>query len=116
MSHFNPQHKAVLDDLLLNHPFVRGGKMFGYPAYYVGQKLCISLYEEGAGIKLPEEAANRLLQSDPHVTPFQPMGKSRMREWVQITLEHSEDYRRYLPVFEEAIAYLLAQQGITAQP
>ena len=112
MSQFNPQHKAVLDGLLLGHPFVRAGKMFGYPAYYAGQKLCISLYEQGVGLKLPEASANRLLQSDAHVTPFQPMGRRKMREWVQITLLRSEDYQQYLPVFEESIAYLLAQQGI----
>ena len=39
------------------------------------------------------------------------MGKARMREWVQINLEHSEDYRNYLPVFEESIRYVLARQG-----
>jgi hypothetical protein len=38
------------------------------------------------------------------------MGKPKMREWVQINLNRSEDYRQYAPVFEESIRHLLAQQ------
>ena len=110
MPDFNPEHKAVLDDLLLGHPAVRPGKMFGYPAYYVGKKLSICLYEEGVGVKLPEQSAAQLLASDPNATPFRPMGRPKMREWVQINLSRSEDYRQYESVFEESIRYLLAQQ------
>lgn len=110
MANYDPAQKAVLDDMLLGHPAVRAGKMFGYPAYYVGAKLCISLYENGVGLKLPEVTVQHLLASDPAVTPFQPMGRRRMREWVQITLDNAEDYRRYDAVFDEAIRYLLAQQ------
>ncbi len=114
MGNFNADHKTVLDDLLLGHPLVRPGKMFGFPAYYAGKKLCICLYEEGVGIKLPEQSAARLLQTDPHTSPFQPMGKPKMREWVQINLSRSEDYRQYEAVFEESIHYLLAQQERSA--
>jgi hypothetical protein len=110
MGNFNPEHKAVLDDLLLGHPLVRPGKMFGFPAYYAGKKLCICLYEEGVGIKLPEQSAASLLQTDPHAIPFQPMGKPKMREWVQINLSRSEDYRQYEAVFEASIRYLLTEQ------
>jgi hypothetical protein len=110
MAYINPDHKAVLDDLLLGYPLVRSGKMFGYPAYYAGQKLAICLYEDGVGLKLPEHSAAILLETDPHVIPFQPMGRRRMREWIQINLERSEDYRQYLPVFEESIRYVLAGQ------
>jgi hypothetical protein len=105
---FNPGHKAVLDDLLLGHPLVRPGKMFGFPAYYVGRKLCICLYEEGVGVKLPEPSAAKLLDADPNVSPFRPMGKPKMREWVQINLSRSEDYRLYESVFDEAIHHVLA--------
>jgi hypothetical protein len=111
MATFNPEHKAILDDLLLSHPHVRAGKMFGYPAYYVGRKLCICLYEEGVGIKLPAPSAATLLATDPNAVPFQPMGKPKMREWVQINLTRSEEYRQYVPVFEESIQYIHEQQG-----
>lgn len=111
MARFSAEHKRVLDELLLGYPQVRPGKMFGFPAYYVGAKLCACLYEQGVGIKLPQPSAAALLAQDANVVPFQPMGKARMREWVQINLERSEEYRGYLAVFDEAIRYLLAQQA-----
>jgi hypothetical protein len=33
-----------------------------------------------------------------------------MREWVQINLTRSEDYRQYQSVFEESIRHVLARQ------
>jgi len=110
MANYIPEHKVVLDELLLSQPQVRSGKMFGFPAYYAGKKLCICLYEEGVGIKLPEQSAAKLLAEDPNAIPFQPMGKPKMREWVQINLGRSEDYRRYQGAFEESIRHVLAQQ------
>jgi hypothetical protein len=109
MPDFNPNHKAVLDDLLLSHPLIRPGKMFGYPAYYVGKKLCICLYEQGVGVKLPEKTASRLLETGQSVVPFQPLGRPKMREWIQINLGHSEDYRQYLSLFEASIQHVQAQ-------
>ena len=111
MEKFNQDHKAVLDDLLLDHPAVRSGHMFGYPAYYAGDKLSICLYEQGVGLKVPEATAKRLLEDDPNVIPFQPLGRRKMREWIQINLSQSEDYRQYRSVFEESIAFVLSLQG-----
>jgi hypothetical protein len=110
MIRYNPEHKHVLDGLLLTHPIVQPGKMFGFPAYYVGKKLCMCLYEDGVGLKVPAETAARLLQNDPNAVPFMPLGRPKMREWVQINLARSEDYRHYLPVFEESISYVQMQQ------
>ena len=110
MANFNSEHKAVLDDLLLGHPFVRPGKMFGFPAYYAGKKLCICLYEQGVGVKLPEQSAARLLEVDQNVVPFQPLGRPKMREWIQINLSRSEDYRQYQSVFEESIRHVWGKQ------
>jgi hypothetical protein len=109
MVDYNSEHKSVLDEMLLGHAHVRAGKMIGYPAYYVGKKLSICLFEQSVGVKLPEESASKLLQSDKNVTPFQPLGRPKMREWVQINLSHSDDYRQYQPVFEESIQYLLSK-------
>jgi hypothetical protein len=111
VAQFNPDHKAVLDELILGYTHVRPGKMFGFPAYYAGKKLCICLYEGGVGIKLPEASAVKLLDSDQNARPFQPMGKAPMREWIQIDLDDSDEYRKYVPVFMESIHYLLKQQG-----
>ena len=106
MVEYNPEHKAVLDDTLLDHPDVRPGKMFGYPAYYVGKKLSICLFEQGVGVKLPQSLAAQLLADDRNVVPFQPLGRPKMREWIQINLDRSEDYRNYMSVFESSIRYL----------
>jgi hypothetical protein len=70
MADINSNHKTVLDNLLLSHPLVRAGKMFGFPAYYVDRKLCICLYEEGVGVKLPAPSVVWLLASDPNAIPF----------------------------------------------
>jgi hypothetical protein len=110
VANFNPAHKAVLDALLLGNPLVRSGKMFGFPAYYAGKKLCICLYEEGVGVKVPERIAAKLLETDPNTVPFRPMGKPRMREWVQVNLSRAEDYRQYASLFDESIRHVLAQQ------
>jgi len=106
---FEPGHKEVLDEMLLGNPLVRAGKMFGYPAYYVGKKLAICLYEGGIGLKLPQASAERLLATDPNVTPFEPRGK-KMREWVRIDLADSAGYRAYTGVLDESIAYIAAAQ------
>jgi hypothetical protein len=111
MPNFNPNHKAILDEMLLDHPDVRASKMFGFPAYYAGKKLCICLYEEGVGVKLPEPIAKKLLAEDQNVIPFQPLGKPKMREWVQINLDQSVGYRQYMAVFEKSIRHVLAQQS-----
>jgi hypothetical protein len=34
-----------------------------------------------------------------------------MREWVQIDLYVSDEYRKYMPVFVESILYSLKRQG-----
>jgi hypothetical protein len=109
VANYNSTHKAVLDEMLLSNPLVRAGKMFGYPAYYTGKKLCICLYEQGVGLKLPEAMVKTLLETDPNVIPFVPMGRRKMREWVQINLDRSEDYRQYESVFEESIQYVHGQ-------
>jgi hypothetical protein len=110
MANFNLEHKAVLDDLLLGKSYVRPGKMFGFPAYYAGKKLCICLYEQGIGVKLPEQSATKLLAVDRNVVPFQPLGRPKMREWIQINLSDSEDYKQYQTVFDESIRHVMTQQ------
>jgi hypothetical protein len=84
--------------------------MFGFPAYYAGKKLCICLYKQGVGVKLPEQSAAKLLEADHNTAPFRPMGRPKMRGWIQINLSRSEDYRQYKSVFDESIRHLLAQQ------
>jgi len=111
MVQFNESHKTALDGLLLGLPGVRPGKMFGYPAYYAGEKLSICLVEDGVGLKLPAERVTALLAEDPHTSPFQPLGRPKMREWLQINPESSEDLTAYLSVFEESVQFVLDLQS-----
>ena len=111
MINFNSENKVFLDKLLLDYPHIRPGKMFGFPAYYVAKKLAICLYEQGVGVKLPEQSVIKLLETDSNIVPFQPMGKPKMREWVQINLNNPENYIQYKAVFEESIRYLLEIQA-----
>lgn len=59
--------------------------------YYAGKKLCICLYEQGVGVKLPERSAAKLLETDRNTILFRPLGKPKMRDWVQINLSCFED-------------------------
>jgi TfoX/Sxy family transcriptional regulator of competence genes len=101
----NEGHKAVLDSLLLSLPRVIAGKMFGCPAYYVNGNLFACVYGDGVGVKVPEELAKSLL-SKGQIEPFQPKGKSRMREWVQINRSRSPDYRLDMDVLRAAYDYV----------
>lgn len=100
-----PGRKEVLDSLLLNMPEVMEGKMFGYPAYYINGKLFACIYGEGVGLKVPEEVANKLL-SEEHIVPFQPLGKPKMREWIQINRSCSADYRKDKNIFLTAVEFV----------
>lgn len=61
----------MLDTLLPETPGVKPGKMFGFPAYYVKEKLFACLYEGGVGIKVPEKRAKELVDQE-GIIPFQP--------------------------------------------
>ncbi|CDI03457.1 conserved hypothetical protein [Candidatus Competibacter denitrificans Run_A_D11] len=104
-SNSESDRKAVLDSLLLKMPSVVDGKMFGYPAYYANGKLFACIYGEGVGLKIPEKIANKLLSED-HVVPFQPLGKSKMREWVQINRARSADYQKDINIFRSSVEFV----------
>lgn len=97
--------KIILDSLLLDFAFVRGGKMFGYPGYYLGKKLFACVYEDGVGLKLPLEQVNAVLDGKTY-TPFIPMGRHVMKEWVYISRIAPEDYRLDLNLFSASIGFV----------
>jgi len=108
---FNQNHKEILDSLLLKIPMVEPGKMFGYPAYYVGGKLFACVFEDAVGVKVPEDVALKLLQRD-EISHFQPLGRKKMREWVQINRDQSENYRQDQEIFETSVEFVASIAGI----
>jgi len=102
---FNPEHKEVLDAILLPVPGVVAGRMFGYPAYYINRKLFACIYGEGVGIKVPEKVAGSQVGRK-GIVRFQPMGRKPMKEWIQINRKHSEDYRMDQEILKISIDYV----------
>lgn len=102
---FNPEHKRVIDTFLLRIPSVVPGKMFGYPAYYINKKLFACIYENGVGLKVPEELANQLVNRE-GVTCFRPLGRRKMRRWIYINRERSEDYLKDQFIFESSVRFV----------
>ena len=107
MTDYNESHLAALRRLFAARPQVREGKMFGYPAFYVGSKMFACVYGAGVGLKLPAAMVPPLIER-PNIDWFVPMGRRRMREWVRIDRARSADYRHDLPLFDAAIRYAAA--------
>ena len=107
---YDEKHKIVLDSILLDIPIVKPGKMYGHPAYYVGGKLFASLYMEGVCIKIPETRVKELLKKE-GIEPFTPMGR-KMREWIYIIRNKSEDYLKDRDIFEESIEFVASIAGL----
>ena len=107
---FNIKHKEVLDTFLLEISVVNEGKMYGHPAYYVGGKLFASLFDDGVCIKVPISLKEKLLKKN-HITSFEPMGR-KMKEWILINRENSEDYIKDKEIFKKSIEYVASIPGI----
>ncbi len=83
---------------------VRPGRMFGFPAFYVGRSLFACIYGSGVGLKLPERTAQQM-KTVPDVAPFRPYGKPEMREWIFIHHAQVKDYQADEALFREAVAH-----------
>ena len=104
-ANYNPEIKKVLDSILLDIPFVVAGKMFGYLAYYINKKLFACIYEEGVGVKIPESMANKLI-GEKGIVYFQPMGRRKMKEWIQINRANPEDYLKDIEIFKTSASFV----------
>jgi len=102
---YNQKIKENLDSFLLEFTGVAAGKMFGYPAYYVGNMLFACVYEDGVGIKVPEDLVKDLIKSE-GITYFQPLGRSKMKEWIQISRANPEDYYKDIEIFKASIEFV----------
>lgn len=106
----NEPKKAILDDFISEYDGVRLGKMFGYPAYYVGRSMFACLYEGKVGLKLPESAANEAREKH-DITYFQPYGKPKMREWIQFDFDSNMELCQHKHLIDAAIEYAKARNS-----
>lgn len=102
---YNRDVKSVLDSIFLQFPDVVEGKMFGYPAYYINKKMIACVYENAVGLKVPENMAKMLIDNT-SITHFQPLGRRKMREWIQINRSDPNDYLLDQSIFEASVTYL----------
>jgi len=107
---YNEKHKEILDSFLLEIPIVNPGKMYGHPAYYVEGKLFASLYMDGVCVKIPEKRVKELLKKE-DIFPFEPMGR-KMKEWIYIIRENSDNYQKDRDIFEESIEFVSSLANI----
>ncbi len=98
------EHKKALDNIMQTVPGVRPGKMFGYPAYYVGRKMFTSFYEDGVCAKVPLELKERLIE-DENIEPFIAMGR-HIKKWVLIKVTSAVDYQKYADIFKTSAEYV----------
>jgi TfoX/Sxy family transcriptional regulator of competence genes len=102
---YNAEVKAVIDSFMLEMAGVVEGKMFGYPAYYINKKLIACIYEDGVGLKVPESLASELRQQE-GITYFQPMGRRKMKEWIQINRYDPDKFLQDIDIFKESVSYV----------
>lgn len=100
----NEPKKAILDGFFCKNSDVHVGKMFGYPAYYVGRAMFACLYEGEVGLKLPEASANEAREKK-EITDFHPYGKPKMREWIQFDFDSERELCQYKHLIDAAIEY-----------
>lgn len=105
VSDYRADHLAVLREMLAEYPGVREGRMFGYPAFYVGRRMFACVHGAGVGIKVPAALADAL-RAYPGIVDFQPHGRGAMKEWIQINRDDSEQYREHTTTFTASIRFV----------
>ncbi len=105
MNHI-PEHKAMLDSLLLGMPGVKASKSWGYPSYKINGRIFAFVGGPGIAIKLPEARVKALIGDQPEYKPFQPTEGTVWREWLSIDREQSEDYAQDIDLLEESALYV----------
>ncbi len=79
-------------------------KTFGAPSYYKNGKMAAFLFEDGLGIKLPDDQVGALVEKNAHVYGrFDPMGKGTMKGWLIITHPDVPSYEDERGLIEESL-------------
>lgn len=101
---FRPDFKAVMDDVLLPIPGIKGGKAFGHVAYKVNGKIFCFVGVKSVMVKLPAKRVQSVIASLSEASPFEANGI--WKEWVSLRHDDPEDYRRHEDLFHESLEYV----------
>ena len=71
-SKYDPEHERILNATLSDNPLAKAGKMFGYPAYRVNDKLAVSLFDAGVVVKVGPKRTKELVGKQ-GIQSFEPM-------------------------------------------
>ncbi len=97
---YREELRAALEEMLEGTHDTRPGLMFGFPAFYAGDKLVACVYGAGIGVRVtPEEATEIRGEATP---AFEPYGRI-MKTWAFLEPAVAEDLRAEAPVFEAAM-------------
>ena len=103
--------KAQIDALLLKLPGVTAGKINGFDAYFVSDKMFACISGKGIGLRLPAAVATELQFSRDNVEPFQPGGTVSTREWIQIDRADATEYEKDLELFQASLEFVKAARS-----
>lgn len=99
-----PEVAEAVARLLADVPGVKPGRMFGFPAFFVGKKLFACVFGDGVALKLPPPTLTRVLEQ-PGASRFEPYGR-KMREWAHLTHRSAEEFAQDEELLLEAAQYV----------
>ena len=102
----NSSRKSKIDAVLLKLPGVSAGKINGFDAYFVNDKMFACISGKGVGLRLPAAVARELQFSRDNVEPFQPGGTVSSSEWIQIDRADAGEYDKDLELFKASLAFV----------
>jgi hypothetical protein len=101
---YDPEHERILNSMLADNPMAKAGKMFGYPAYKVNDKLAVGLFDTGIVAKVGTKRVKELVGQD-GIQSFEPMAGRVWKDWVLLT----GNFEQNKALFEEAVQYVLEE-------
>ena len=101
-SKYDPEHERILNLTLGDNPLAKAGKMFGYPAYKVNDKLAVGLFDTGIVVKIGPKRVKELVGQN-GIQNFEPMAGRVWKDWVLVT----GNFEQNKSLFDEAVQYVL---------
>jgi hypothetical protein len=106
---YDPQVKAIVDDVMSALPGVRLSKAFGYPAYKINGRVFAFVGGRGMAIKLPVNRVQALIGQGAPFAPFEVAQGIIWREWVSLEYDDASAYPQHEDLFTESLAYVASR-------